>query len=261
MHLVSIIMPCFNSEKFIGESIKSVLAQTYPQWELLICDDNSEDGSKEIIKLFQKTDSRIKLISNNYSKGAPGARNSCIDEAKGRYIAFLDSDDIWLPEKLSKQIAFMLERDISFTYSYYETINEQGIDQGIIKSPRSVNITTMKICNFIGCLTAIYDTHTIGKFYQPNIKKRNDYALWLSILNKNRNIKGYCLNEITSKYRVNNYGLSSNKISALKYYRICLLNYSSVGSLSVNFYCILYLVVIFFKKKFPIIYNYLVSKI
>jgi len=119
-------MPYFNSEKFIEESVQSVIRQSYVHWELLICDDESDDNSKEIIMSFVNLNSRIKLVSNHYSKGAPGARNSCLDEAKGRYIAFLDSDDIWLLEKLDKQLGFMNSNNFSFTYSYYETMNVKG---------------------------------------------------------------------------------------------------------------------------------------
>ena len=103
-NLVSILMPCFNSQNFIGQSIESVLNQTYQSWELLICDDGSDDGSKYLIQAYEQKDSRIKLVNNKFSKGAPGARNSCLDVAKGQFIAFLDADDLWLPSKLSLQM-------------------------------------------------------------------------------------------------------------------------------------------------------------
>jgi len=261
MDVVSIIMPCFNSEKYIGESIESVIAQTYPKWELLICDDSSEDNSKNIIKSYQKNDCRIKLITNKYSKGAAGARNSCLDIANGRFIAFLDSDDIWLPEKLNKQLIFMKKNKIDFSYSYYQIMNEKSTITGFYKSPKSVSFLKMQFSNFIGCLTAIYDSKVIGKCYQPEIKKRNDFALWLTILRKNRDLRGYCLNEITSKYRVNNYGLSSNKISALKYYRACLREYALLGEIKINILCIFYLTLMVLKKGLPNLYNSFVSKI
>lgn len=254
-------MPCFNSEKFIEESILSVLNQTYSNWELLICDDNSSDNSKEIIQHYQNSDQRIRLVTNQYSKGAPGARNSCIDQARGRYIAFLDSDDIWMPDKLRKQLNFLKENNLSFVYSYYKTINENGNEIGLVKSPNKVNINIMLFSNFIGCLTVIYDSKILGKFHQPNIKKRNDFALWIRILCKHKNLKAFCYEEVTASYRVNSYGLSSNKISALKYYRICLLRYGSVGNFRLNLYCICYLIIIFIKKKLPKFYNYLVIKI
>ena len=261
MVLVSVIMPCFNSEKFISESIKSVLMQTYADWELLICDDGSEDNSKAIIKSFQDIDSRIKLVTNGHSKGAPGARNSCLDVAKGRYVAFLDSDDTWLPKKLAKQISFMEDNQVSFVFSYYENMSEKSITTSICKSPNSVDFRKMLFCNFIGCLTAIYDTKIIGKCYQPEIKKRNDYALWLTILSKKDGMRAYCVPEVTGRYRVNGYGLSSNKISALKYYQICLREYSSISELSIHMYSFYYLAIMLLKKKFPKIYNVLVCKI
>lgn len=208
MDLVSIIMPCFNSGRFIEESIRSVINQSYISWELLVCDDGSDDNSKQIVKSFMSLDSRIKLVENRYSKGASGARNSCLDEAQGRYIAFLDSDDIWLPEKLLKQLSFMINNNYSFAYTYYETMSVQGEIKSLCKSPNSVDFKKMTICNFIGCLTVMYDSHLIGKCYQPEIRKRNDYALWLTILRRDKNLRAYCLNEITSRYRVNHYGLS-----------------------------------------------------
>lgn len=261
MDLVSVLMPCFNSEKFIDESIKSVLDQTYTNWELLICDDGSDDNSKSIIESYQEVDSRIRLIPNHYSKGASGARNSCLEMAKGRYIAFLDSDDIWLPKKLEKQLNFMKETKSQFSYSYYQTMNEEGITTGIYKSPRVVGLDKMLLSNFIGCLTAVYDSEILGKFYQPEIIKRNDYALWLTMFKQNKDLRAYCLTEVTSKYRVNTYGLSSDKLSAFKYYRICLREYALVSEIKINILCSVYLIIMVFKKKLPKIYNYLVSKI
>ena len=261
MDLVSIIMPCFNSETFIKESIESVINQTYSNWELLICDDGSDDNSKGIIESYQNSDLRIKLISNHYSKGAPGARNSCLDMAKGRFIAFLDSDDVWLSEKLDKQLNFMKENESTFSYSYYQTMNEEGIIKGLYKSPKVVGLEKMLFSNFIGCLTVVYDSQMLGKIYQPNIQKRNDYALWLIMFKKNKNLKAHCLSEVTSKYRVNSYGLSSNKLSAFKYYRTCLRKYASLYEIQINVLCGIYLMIMFFKKKFPKIYNYFVSKI
>ena len=261
MDLVSVLMPCFNSEKFIDESIQSVIHQTYANWELLICDDGSDDNSKSIIESYQNVDSRIRLIPNHYSKGASGARNSCLDVAKGRYIAFLDSDDIWLPKKLDKQLIFMKEKKSLFSYSYYQTMNEEGETAGIYKSPRLVGLEKMLLSNFIGCLTAVYDSQILGKFYQPEIMKRNDYALWLTMFKQNKDLRAHCLTEVTSKYRVNSYGLSSDKLSAFKYYRICLREYASVSEIKINILCCVYLIVMVFKKKIPKSYNYLVSKI
>lgn len=261
MSLVSIIMPCFNSEKFIGESIESVLSQEYSQWELLVCDDSSIDNSKNIIKSYQKIDSRIKIISNNYSKGAPGARNSCLDVAKGRYIAFLDADDLWYPEKLTQQINFMISNKYHFCFSYCDVVDEQSTYLHQLFSPKIVNKKNVLFSCFLPCLTVIYDAMELGKIYQPNIKKRNDYALWLKILFSDAASEAYCLEKVTASYRKTSYGLSSgSKLELLFYYRMCLIKFASVSKLFAFFLCIPYLAIGFFKKYLPNLYNKLVIK-
>ena len=217
--LVSIIMPAFNCERYIEDSIKSVLEQSYSNWELLICDDDSNDNTLEICKRYQDKDERIKLVDNKFSKGAPGARNSCLEAAKGRYIAFLDADDIWLDFKLESQLLYMQENNHVFIFSYNSVMDEKGSIYAHYLAPSRVGINLMKVSNFIPCSTVIYDSTVIGKIFQPNISKRNDYALWLTIFKKNNVKYAYCMPRITSCYRVNSYGLSSNKSDALKYFR------------------------------------------
>ena len=259
--LVSIIMPAFNCELFIKYAIKSVLCQTYSNWELLICDDSSTDRTLEICQKYSKTDSRILLVKNTHSKGAPGARNSCLTASKGRYIAFLDADDIWLEHKLESQISFMQRNDYSFTYTYHKIMQEDGIILRDCLAPSRVDLKMMKISNFIPCLTAIYDTFAIGKIPQPNIPKRNDFALWLKILTREDIKYAYCLTEVTACYRTNSYGLSSNKYQALKYYYLCLIKYSRTSRVHAFILTALYLVVVLVKKFTPNIYNRLVMKI
>ena len=149
--LVSIIMPNYNSARFIEESINSVINQTYKNWELIICDDNSTDNSKDIAKNYESGDQRIKVIQNKFKKGAPGARNSCIEFSSGKYIAFLDSDDIWYPNKLDLQVSFMKDNNYDFVYSYHDLINESGVNLGFYKAPIKVNSSNMKFSNFIPC--------------------------------------------------------------------------------------------------------------
>jgi teichuronic acid biosynthesis glycosyltransferase TuaG len=258
MELVSIIMPNYNSGLYIAESIESVINQTYENWELIICDDNSDDESKKIAYDYSAKDSRISLISNIYQKGAPGARNSCLDISKGRYIAFLDSDDLWLENKLEIQISFMSKNGYDFIFSYNHVISESGEFICEYKAPKSVNLKLMRFSNFIPCLTAIYDSKSIGKVYQPHILKRNDFALWLKILNYNKVTSAYCLPISTSKYRSNNYGLSANKIHALKYYYKCLIDYGGCGIFKSLLHSFAYLIIMVFKKKFVYLYNKLV---
>lgn len=261
-NLVSVIMPCFNSENFIEQAIQSVLNQTYQSWELLICDDNSNDDSKNIIKAYEQRESRIKLVNNKFSKGVSGARNSCLEVAKGQFIAFLDSDDQWYSEKLTQQINFMTSNGYSFCFSYYDVTNEKGMFLKQYLAPKVVNRKNILFQNYIGCLTAIYDAKVLGKFYQPNIKKRNDYALWLKILHSNHVSEAYCLEKVTASYRSNQYGLSSsNRFVLLHYYWICLTDFASVNRVYATFLCIPYLLIMLVKKSSPTLYNNLVKRL
>lgn len=258
--LVSIIMPNYNSARFIEESINSVINQTYKNWELIICDDNSTDNSKDIAKNYESGDQRIKVIQNKFKKGAPGARNSCIEFSSGKYIAFLDSDDIWYPNKLDLQVSFMKDNNYDFVYSYHDLINESGVNLGFYKAPIKVNSSNMKFSNFIPCLTAIYDSNSIGKVFQPYVEKRNDFALWLKILNSGAVKNAYCLPIATAKYRTNTYGLSSNKLDSLRFFRLVLIKFGNTSPIKSYFYSVIYLFIILFKKKFRFLYNLIVVK-
>jgi len=214
--LVSIITPSHKCENFISKTIDSVLSQTYRNWEMIIVDDCSPDNSNEIIEKYCKKDNRIKLIRLEKNSGPAVARNRAIKEANGRYIAFLDADDLWKPEKLEKQIKFMQTNDYELTYTNYATMSENGNSLNhTIFSPEKLNYKELLKANKIGCLTAIYDTEKIGKVYMPLIKKRQDYGLWLKILKKID--YAYNVNEVLSIYRVMNNSVSSNKIDLLKY--------------------------------------------
>lgn len=211
--LVSIIMPSHNSEKTISESVESVLAQSYQNFELLITDDCSQDATVSIIERYQAIDQRIKLFVFNENQGAGAARNNSIKQAQGRFIAFLDSDDIWHPEKLEKQVNFMLKNKYALTYSAYQKFSVKG-DCGVIFPPQETSYNRLLYSNVIGCLTAMYDTELIGKRYMPLIRKRQDMGLWLDILKTIP--KAYCLNEVLAKYRVDT-GMTQNKLTVLSY--------------------------------------------
>jgi len=214
--LVSIITANYNAQKFIADTIESVLAQTYQNWEMIIVDDCSNDDSISIIKEYMKLDERIKLIELKQNSGAAVARNRAIEVANGRFIAFLDSDDLWKSDKLEKQINFMLENQYDFTYTYYNLIDENNVKYGtVFEAPQYVSYNDLlKTCS-IGCLTAIYDTHSLGKVYMPIISKRQDYALWLKILKTID--KAYCLEESLAIYRTRSNSISSNKFKASQY--------------------------------------------
>lgn len=212
--LVSIIMPSYNSSENILSSVKSVLAQKYESWELLITDDCSTDDTLDIISDLSKNDERIKVFSLNKNSGAGAARNNSIEKAKGRFIAFLDSDDIWHEDKLLKQVEFMLGGHYALTYTAYSKINLEGQIKKEISPPPKVNYNELLKSNVIGCLTAMYDVSILGKIYMPLIRKRQDMALWLSILKKID--FAYCLNENLAFYREGHTSLSSNKFKILK---------------------------------------------
>ena len=204
---------------YIAESIRSVQNQTYPNWELIVADDNSTDGTVNIVRSMAADDNRIHLLETDINLGPAAARNRAINAARGNYIAFLDSDDTWFPDKLSRQISFMEQTGYDFTYTAYEKINECSEHMGIVVSaPKSVNYSLMLYHGDpIGNLTVIYDATKLGKFYVPDIKKRNDFALWLKMMHDCE--CAYGLNEVLASYRVRAGAISSTRKSELlKYY-------------------------------------------
>lgn len=213
--LISIIMPSFNSAHFIGEAIQSVLDQSLSDWELIIVDDCSTDHSVEVIQSFVDRDLRIRLICLLNNSGAAVARNKAINIATGRYIAFLDSDDMWLSNKLSEQVRFMQDNDIYFSYSAYEKVNELGHVIGTVSIPDVVSYVDLLKVNSIGCLTAIYDSEKLGKVYMPIIRKRQDLGLWLRILKKVP--CAYATPGVLAKYKVRKDSISANKLVAAQY--------------------------------------------
>nr|BCB22806.1 glycosyltransferase family 2 protein [Erysipelothrix tonsillarum] len=206
--LVSVIVPMYNSEKTITRTINSILNQTYKNIEILVVDDISTDNSVEIIKQYMLSHSNIKLFELKEKGGASIARNLAIKKANGKYIAFLDSDDTWKHNKLACQIKFMIENDISFSYTYYEIKREDNSNIKIRTAPRRVRFINQILGNNIGCLTVIYDQEKIGKIQIPRIDKRNDMALWQKVLQKTK--YGYLYPEVLSVYYVTDNSLSRN---------------------------------------------------
>lgn len=212
MPVVSIITPMFNSVQFIEQTIQSVINQSFQDWEMIIVDDCSTDNSVQAVNKFL-IDTRIKLIELTQNSGPAVARNTAIHLAKGKYIAFLDSDDIWLPNKLEKQVAVLRKESTGITFSSYFTINKNGIRTGLIKIPQFVNYKSLLKKNHIGNLTAIYDTEKFGKLFFLNIK-HEDYAFWLTLLKKLSNSDVIGITEPLAEYRVHNTSVSSNKFKA-----------------------------------------------
>jgi teichuronic acid biosynthesis glycosyltransferase TuaG len=258
---VSIVMPLFNSERFLEMAVFSVIQQTFSEWELIICDDASSDNSLKIAKALAKTDSRIIVLENGRNRGASISRNRCLSVAKGRYIAFLDSDDLWFPQKLEKQVSFMKKVGAAFVFGYCDNISERGEWISATMAPRRVSLKKLCFCNFLPCLTVIYDTEVLGKVEQPKIKKRNDFALWLKILKENNGLEARCLPEILAVYRVNRYGLSASKVAGIKYFYICLRRFGDLGIFSAGLSTTVAVLLKGVKTIWPAFYNQLVTRL
>lgn len=182
--LVSIIMPSYNTSKYIAETINSVIKQSYYNWELIIVDDCSTDDTDKAVESFL-SDKRIRYIKNKRNMGAAVSRNRALREAKGKWIAFLDSDDLWVSYKLEKQIEFMESNNYHFSYTNYAEIDENGNENGItVTGPRKITRTGFYNYCWPGCLTVMYDADAVGLIQIADIKKNNDYAMWLKVCKK-----------------------------------------------------------------------------
>ena len=215
MKLISIIIPNFNCEKFISQTIESVLGQTYDNWKMIIVDDCSTDNSVSIIEKYANTDKRIHLIKLGKNSGVPNARNIGLQNAKGEYIAFLDSDDYWDKNKIQEQISFMQNRDIILSYTSYIKIDEKDKKIGEVKVPESVDYEMMLKSNYIACSSAMVKKDTLNGLLFPPLRLQQDHAFWLSILKDG--IKAYGIREPLLHYRVRKRSLSSNKFIAVQY--------------------------------------------
>lgn len=227
--LVSIIMPTYNCGKFIGETIESIQKQTYQNWEIVIVDDCSTDDTKDIVSQYMKSDNRIKYFCLDTNSGAAVARTKSMELANGEYIAFCDSDDLWMSNKLEMQLAFMTGNDYAFTCTAYEQIDELGNPLNrIIKTIQKTDYNRLLLDCPVGNSTVMYSVKKMGKFEVPNIRKRNDDALWLTMLKKEKYIWG--MPDVLMKYRLRSNSISSNKLQVIKYHWIL---YRDIENLSV----------------------------
>jgi len=213
--LVSVIMPAYNSELFIGKTIESIKNQTYKNWELIIVDDCSTDETVKIINDYIVDDSRIRLIKQEKNLGTAIARNTAVKKARGQYLAFIDSDDLWNETKLAKQLFFMKKNNYKFTSTSYEEVDELG-------NPTGKKILSGKRLDYDGLLkfnqgnsTIMYNANELGKFYIPDIRKRNDFVMWLQVIKKTKYIYG--MEEALTQYRIREGSLSENKLDLIKY--------------------------------------------
>lgn len=214
-NLVSIITPAYNCQKYINWTIDSVLAQTYPNWEMIIVNDMSTDNTEDIIQEYVRKDERIRIINLEENSGAAVARNTALENAKGRFIAFLDSDDAWKKDKLAVQLKFMLNHNYGFTFTGYEFIRESVNErEKIFQVPASLNYNQGLKNTVIGCLTVVLDKDIVGDLRMPLVRRGQDNLTWLTLLKKGH--IAYGLNENLAEYRRVTGSLSNNKIKALK---------------------------------------------
>jgi len=214
--LVSIVMPAYNAEKYIGAAIDSVIAQTYQNWELIVVDDASNDNTASVIEEYTKKDIRVKYHRLHENSGAAIARNTAIELAHGKYMAFLDSDDTWFPEKLSKQISFMEKNNYLFTCTSYTKIDEKGAYLGKTVGVKKQSSYECILKKNPGNSTVIYNAEIIGIVAIPNIRKRNDYVMWLSVVKKAGYLYG--LEEPLASHRIREGSLSKKKLGLVGYH-------------------------------------------
>ena len=214
--LVSIITPTYNTEKFIKLTIQSVQNQTFENWEMILVDDASTDETVKIISELAKADNRIKLFQLPNNSGNGFARNVALKKATGKYIAYLDADDLWFPMKLEKQIQFLKENNLSFTFSFYDCIDEEGNSLNRrVEAPRNLTYNQLFFCNYVGNLTAIYDAEYFGKIAIEATQKRQDWRLWLTILKQIKATKP--VPEPLAFYRIRKDSISSSKFKLIKH--------------------------------------------
>lgn len=214
--LVSIITPSFNSEKFIGDTIRSVQNQTHLNWEMIIVDDCSTDQTMPIVEHFVSHDKRIRFFQLDKNSGAGIAREMALSKAQGDYIAFLDADDLWKPLKLEKQLQFLKDNKAPFTFSFYDCIDEVGNSLNKrIEAPINLSYRQLFFCNYVGNLTGIYERNYFGKIAISSTRKRQDWMVWLTILKKMKKAKP--VPESLAIYRIRDNSLSASKVDLLKH--------------------------------------------
>lgn len=246
--LVSVIMPLHNDERYLHDSVQSVLSQSYTNWELLIVDDCSTDDSPQIVDDYCKKDSRIRRFKTDTPSGSPTLpRNIGIQNANGRYIAFLDSDDQWLPSKLENQVMlFNSNDDAIMVFSNYKKMSEDGEKHRLsVIAPSETDYYGMLKGNIMGCLSIMYDAEKVGKNYFPRCG-HEDYALWLSILKKGG--KAYNTNTVEALYRVKGNSVSSNKLIAMGWQWNIYRNIEKIGMVKSSYYFANYAIKALFKR-------------
>ena len=209
--LVSVITPVWNAAATLAETVASVRAQSMPDWEMILVDDGSTDGARALAEALAAAEPRLRVLGWAENRGPAAARNAGIRAARGRYIAFLDADDLWRPDKLALQLAAM-QAGARFVFSAYGRMDAGGRRLGDVPAPARLTYAELLKGNCIGCLTAIYDTAHFGKVEMPDIRRRQDYSLWLQLLARGGEAHG--LARVLADYRVRPGSLSADKLAA-----------------------------------------------
>lgn len=218
--LVSIITPAYNCSETIAETIESVISQTYENWEMIIVNDCSTDDTENIVKTYIEKEPRIRLINLDKNSGSYIARNTAIDNSLGRYLALLDADDLWKPNKLELQIKFMQEKGVGFSFTAYETFKKKtDKKRKLFKVPKTINYKKYLRNTIIGCLTVVVDKQQIPDFHMEK-GYLEDILTWMHYLR--RGVIAYGINENLASYRVREGSKSGNKIKNSKRYYACL---------------------------------------
>lgn len=246
---VSVITPAYNSLFYMSGAIESVIVQTFAEWEMIVVDDCSDDGTVAIIEEYARRDPRIRLIRLEQNGGAAVARNTAIRAAKGRYISFLDSDDRWLPHKLEAQLTFIREQDAAFVFSAYRKIDESGQGLELVGVPDTVSYRGILKSNYIGCLTAMYDTRKLGKVETPLIRAHEDLGLWLRLLKKTP--LAYGQNEVLALYTLRGGSISADKRTAAAYQWRVYREVERLGLAASCYYFVHYAVRGVLRSRFP----------
>lgn len=233
---ISIITPIYNSERFISECLESSINQTYTNWEQILVDDCSTDNSVQLIEAYIKRDNRIRLIKLSENVGSGPARNKAIESSTGKIIAFLDSDDIWEPNKLERHVKFMIDNNAAFSHTSYGFINESGniVNKTYHVSNRPIGYQDLLKRAEISCLTAMYSVEKLGKIYMPDLRRKQDYALWLSILK--RGIKSIPLDETLAYYRQVKGSATNNKSKLILKHIVFLYKHEKIGLVNTIYY-------------------------
>lgn len=244
--LVSIITPVFNGENFIEQSINSVINQTYLNWELIIVDDASTDDTVKIVEMYMRKDKRIRFFKNQTNKGVDKSREKAFLNAKGRFIAFLDADDIWMKRKLEKQVKYMLENNYYFTFTDYYMFNDGSNKPfSLVHVPNEIDYKGYLKNTVIGCLSVILDKNNLDLNMQQG--KLEDVKTWLYVLKQG--YKAYGIQEPLAFYRVCNTSASSNKLKNASLFYNCMVHHEKINRIAASYYFINYIMNAFKKRN------------